>query len=230
MRPSPALIKADPGLPRLREALLAHRDRMRERVRAALEGQQWSVLQLYLALWPRTIEDAETLAGPVEKFARSALKKRWSKVADSGERLDDLTVEQRHEMRKALKTLRYAAEFFASLYPEASTRPFIKEIAQPAGGVRLSQRRRRRRAAGRHLPRRLRATAARPSAPPATCSAGTTPRPPMPGRTPTRAGRSSTRCRGSGRRARPVPQLGDETGMSSRAYARDPSCRCSGAC
>jgi len=95
--------------------------------RAALEGQQWSVLQLYLALWPRTIEGAEALAGPVGKFARSALKKRWKKVADSGERLDDLTVEQRHQMRKALKTLRYATEFFASLYPEASTRRFIKE-------------------------------------------------------------------------------------------------------
>jgi CHAD domain-containing protein len=30
-------------------------------------------------------------------------------------------------MRKSLKTLRYAVEFFASLYPEAETRPFIKE-------------------------------------------------------------------------------------------------------
>jgi CHAD domain-containing protein len=39
-----------------------------------------------------------------------------------------LTVEQRHAMRKALKTLRYTAEFFASLYPEPATRQFIKEI------------------------------------------------------------------------------------------------------
>jgi triphosphatase len=125
--PVAGLIKADVGLPRVRAALLAHRDRARERVRTALEGQQWSVLQLYLALWPRTIADAPKLAGPIRKFARSALKKQWKKVADSGERLDDLSVEQRHEMRKALKTLRYAIEFFASLYPEAETRPFIKE-------------------------------------------------------------------------------------------------------
>jgi triphosphatase len=125
--PVAGMIRSDPGLPRLRQALIAHRDRARERVRAALEGQQWSVLQLYLALWPRTLEGAETLRRPVRKFARSALKKRWAKVADSGERLDDLTVEQRHQMRKALKTLRYATEFFASLYPEATTRQFIKE-------------------------------------------------------------------------------------------------------
>lgn len=125
--PVAGLIKADPGVPRVREALVAHRDRMRGRVRGALEGEQWSVLQLYLALWPHTIEDAPKLARPVKKFARAALKRQWKKVADSGERLDDLSVEQRHEMRKALKTLRYAVEFFASLYPAYETRPFIKE-------------------------------------------------------------------------------------------------------
>ena len=90
------------------------------------------------------------------KFARSALKKRWKKVAESGERLDDLTVEQRHEMRKALKTLRYTAEFFACLYPEQRHAPVHQGDPQPAGGVRLSQRRRRRRAAERDLPRGLR--------------------------------------------------------------------------
>jgi inorganic triphosphatase YgiF len=126
--PVAGLMRNDPGLPRLREALLAHRSRMRQRVRSELCGQQWSVLQLYLALWPRTIEDAEKLSTPVVKFARSALKKRWRKVSESGQRLDDLTVEQRHAMRKALKTLRYTAEFFASLYPEHATRQFIKQI------------------------------------------------------------------------------------------------------
>jgi inorganic triphosphatase YgiF len=126
--PVAGIIKTDPGLPRLREALLAHRAGERKRVRSELCGQQWSVLHLYLALWPRTIEDAKKLSTPVAKFARSALKKRWRKVAESGERLDDLTIEQRHAMRKALKTLRYTAEFFASLYPEHATRQFIKEI------------------------------------------------------------------------------------------------------
>jgi len=126
--PVAGTIKSDPGLPRVREALLAHRTHARERVRAALRGQQWSVLQLYLALWPRTIEAAEGLGGPVAKFARAAIKKQWKKVAERGERLDELTAEQRHEMRKALKGLRYTAEFFASLYAEPRTRPFVKEI------------------------------------------------------------------------------------------------------
>src|SRR5262245_51221818 len=126
--PVAGTMRHDPGLARLREALLSHRVRMRDRVRSELRGQQWSVLQLYLALWPRTIEGGGELSMPVVKFARSALKKRWRKVADSGERLADLDVVERHAMRKALKTLRYTAEFFASLYPVQATRRLIKEI------------------------------------------------------------------------------------------------------
>jgi CHAD domain-containing protein len=97
-------------------------------VRSDLCGEQWSVLQLHFALWPRTIDDAEGLSSPVGKLARSALKRRWRKVAESGDRLDDLTIEQRHAMRKGLKTLRYTAEFFATLYPQHATRRFIREI------------------------------------------------------------------------------------------------------
>ena len=126
--PVAGTMRHDPGLAGLREALLAHRVRMRERVRSQLRGQQWSVLQLYLALWPRTIEGGGVLSTPIAKFARSALKKRWRKVADSGDRLKDLDVVERHAMRKALKTLRYTAEFFADLYPVQATRRFIKEI------------------------------------------------------------------------------------------------------
>ena len=125
--PVAGTMRHDPGLAGLREALLAHRLRMRDRVRSELRGPQWSVLQLYLALWPRIIEGGE-LSTPIAKFARSALKKRWRKVADSGDRLKDLDVVERHAMRKALKTLRYTAEFFADLYPVQATRRFIKEI------------------------------------------------------------------------------------------------------
>jgi triphosphatase len=112
----------------LRALLLAHRTQARKKVRAELCGERWSVLQLHFAVWPRTIEDADQLSLPVAKFARTALRKRWRKVADSGERLDELSVEDRHAMRKALKALRYTAEFFATLYSDASTRPFVREI------------------------------------------------------------------------------------------------------
>jgi triphosphatase len=121
-------LNGDAGVTELRQALLAHRTRARERVRSALTGQPWSVLQLYLALWPRTIENAQELGAPVGKFARATLKRRWRKIADCGDRLDELSIEERHQMRKALKTLRYTAEFFTSLYPELRAHRFVQQI------------------------------------------------------------------------------------------------------
>ena len=59
-------------------------------------------------------------------------------------------------MRKALKTLRYATELFASLYPEESTRQFIKETRSLQEVFGYLNDVVAARAARRHLPRRLR--------------------------------------------------------------------------
>jgi inorganic triphosphatase YgiF len=125
--PVAGMTPSDAGFAPLRTALLAHRARTREEARAALAGQPWSALQLYLALWPRTIADRPALAVPVGKFADKALRKCWKKVARLGTRLEALSPEQKHDMRKALKTLRYTAEFFVSLYPARATRTFLRE-------------------------------------------------------------------------------------------------------
>jgi inorganic triphosphatase YgiF len=126
--PVAGIMKGDPGLVPLRESLLTHRACMRGVVKGALEGQQWSALQLYLALWPRTIKETPALATPVEEFAAIALKKCWKKVARYGKRVESLGPEQKHEMRKALKTLRYTTEFFASLFAERDTRAFLHQV------------------------------------------------------------------------------------------------------
>jgi triphosphatase len=113
---------------RVREALLAHRAAARARVREGLSGGLWSALQLYLALWPHTLEHADRLGGSLVRFAPSAIKRQWKKVADRGAHLGALTIEERHEMRKTLKGLRYTCEFFLSLYPEHKANQFLKEI------------------------------------------------------------------------------------------------------
>jgi triphosphatase len=120
--------KGDPGLSALREALLAHRDAARGAARAVLVSEHWSRLQLYLVLWPQTIKCNRRLATPCEAFASTALAKSWRKVAKPGARLKTLTVEERHEMRKALKTFRYAVEFLGSLYEARAVKPFVKDL------------------------------------------------------------------------------------------------------
>jgi inorganic triphosphatase YgiF len=127
--PVAAARKADPaGFPELREALLAHRAAMRTKARAALVGEQWSKLQLYLALWPQTVKDNPKLGAPVGDFAPTALARSWKKVAKRGARLHALSPEERHEMRKALKAFRYAVEFFGSLHDGRKVGRFVKDL------------------------------------------------------------------------------------------------------
>jgi len=121
-------MKGESGFPELRDGLVTYRAKIRDEVREALSSEQWSKLQLYLALWPRTIAEHESLQTPVRGFAASALAKDWKKVAKLGAAIDSLSLEQRHELRKALKKLRYTAEFFGSLYAESRVARFVKGL------------------------------------------------------------------------------------------------------
>lgn len=126
--PVAGLIQGHSGLAPLRDALLAHRARKREEVRSALNGVEWSTLQLHLALGPHIIQDSKRLDQPVVAFARSALAKGWKKAARYGKHLDALDDEQRHEMRKSLKRLRYTVEIFGSLFKANEVSKFVKEL------------------------------------------------------------------------------------------------------
>lgn len=116
------------GFTELREALLRNREAKRDEVRAALRGPAWTKLQLYLALWPPTLQENPNLERPIAKHARKVLRKTWKKSEKLGRGLDDLDEEQRHEMRKALKKLRYQAEFFAPLFGKGTTHRFIERL------------------------------------------------------------------------------------------------------
>jgi triphosphatase len=116
------------GFADLHQALLQYRRAKREETRAALQGPLWTRLQLYLTLWPRTLEEDGKLSRPINKVAREVLRKAWKKSAKYAAGLDHLSGEERHQMRKALKTLRYQAEFFAPLFPAKETKPFVKQL------------------------------------------------------------------------------------------------------
>jgi triphosphatase len=64
----------------------------------------------------------------VKKFARDALAACWRKALKRGKHLAKLEGEQRHKMRKTLKTVRYAAEYFGSLYDANDAQPFVKQL------------------------------------------------------------------------------------------------------
>jgi CHAD domain-containing protein len=101
---------------------------MRADAREALASEQWSRLRLYLALWPQTVKDNPRLAAPVRSFADGALTRSWKRIARRGARLERMTPEERHEMRKALKSFRYTVEFFGSLYEDRKVSRFVKTL------------------------------------------------------------------------------------------------------
>jgi inorganic triphosphatase YgiF len=116
------------GLRALKDTLQHHRNCKRGVVRMALEGLHWSHLQLHLVLCPQTIAACARLDEPVDGFSHKAIDQAWKKTAKNGKRLDSLSSEARHKMRKRLKNLRYMAEFFAPLYPACRVKPFVKRL------------------------------------------------------------------------------------------------------
>ena len=72
---------------------------------------------------------AMLLAMPAQKFAERALTKRLKKAKSLGENIDHLKLSERHELRKRLKSLKYAVGFFASLYPKKPVTKHIKKLS-----------------------------------------------------------------------------------------------------
>ncbi len=72
---------------------------------------------------------AELQVSSLPDFAARALHRRHRAMVAPGPDLSALPVEALHEIRLAGKRLRYAAEFFAPLFPGRETRRFLKKMA-----------------------------------------------------------------------------------------------------
>jgi triphosphatase len=68
------------------------------------------------------------LSEPIGTFAARLIERRHAKLRKRGAALRDATPEARHAARIAAKRLRYAAEFFASLYPAKRTKRYIAAL------------------------------------------------------------------------------------------------------
>lgn len=122
----------------LHRILSARRPVLYERVRTALASRRAADLVLDLGAWLElerfreraTAQALEALDGPVAPFAAVSLERRWKKARKLGRRLERLDPAGRHELRIAVKKLRYGLDFLASLWPEAETRRFQVRLAE----------------------------------------------------------------------------------------------------
>ena len=123
------------GIAILRRGLTRERKARRVEVVAALQASQLGIIRLEVGLLPHIVDDLadanpKQLSRPVEDLAGKALRKFVGRVMKRGRDLQELTIEQRHELRKAIKPLRYSVEFFAPLYPRANTRRVLACAAE----------------------------------------------------------------------------------------------------
>jgi inorganic triphosphatase YgiF len=75
-------------------------------------------------------EAAAILASTLASHARRILTKRLAKASDLGKRIEELETSERHQLRIQLKKLRYAGEFFESLFPAKAATAYLKKVAE----------------------------------------------------------------------------------------------------
>lgn len=95
------------------------------RVRAVmLDLAEW----IAMGDWLRAPDTEEARQKPVREFAHRALDRFHRKVKKKGRDFAQTDDEARHRLRKDAKKLRYAAEFFSSLFAEKRERRRIKKF------------------------------------------------------------------------------------------------------
>lgn len=139
-------IPDDPGIKRLRRIAEAARADGHRHLREMLASPAYAELKLSLLElladnwsgyadeqplkpWIDPTRAGPPWAAPIEVFADRILRKRHKQLRRIGKGHATMTVEELHELRIAAKKLRYAADFFRSLYPKRRVRRYIAALA-----------------------------------------------------------------------------------------------------
>jgi triphosphatase len=112
------------GMPSLSQEILERRDAALKRAQDAVVSARFRLLTLDVAAWletglwtnPQDDLVADQGALRIRDFAAEQLARRWRKIRKKGKALAQLDARSRHKFRIQTKKLRYATEFFASLY------------------------------------------------------------------------------------------------------------------
>lgn len=126
-----------PALAALRHAVQQQSDALHEQAATAVSSLRFQKLIGTLQHWvdQRGWREALSPKGKlrlkmrVADFADAILEKEQQRLLKRGARLKGATPDQRHRIRIAAKRTRYAAEFFASLYPGKRVRPYVAALS-----------------------------------------------------------------------------------------------------
>jgi inorganic triphosphatase YgiF len=121
-----------PGLRALQEGAEKARAEGYTEARVAMTSPAYTVFALRLAGWVERAgwrvgaaeSQIEALARPMTHHAGHLLDRLYERVGKAGRDFDDLDAEAKHKLRIACKKLRYAGEFFRSLYGRKDVKKF----------------------------------------------------------------------------------------------------------
>lgn len=128
----------EPALAVLTATAEEARSRAYTELRAYLQSHEYASLVLDLALWValerwrdnNTEECAAAQATPVVELAVNLLDQRHKRVRKRGRHFSRLADEELHEVRLALKKLRYGVEFMSGLFSEKLAKRYGKAAAR----------------------------------------------------------------------------------------------------
>jgi triphosphatase len=143
LRPVIADLPGESELALLRSEAEALRDAGYERAQAAIRSERYFGLALLLSAWARGHRWHEhasdggppELFVPATDFARKVVDERYQEVLQAGTDFESLSEEQRHGVRIQVKKLRYALEFFASLYPRKKYADYLARLKKLQDGL-----------------------------------------------------------------------------------------------
>jgi inorganic triphosphatase YgiF len=136
LEPLHARFSEHPGLIAFLRQAHEIRDRhdklLRSRLRSARYAHFMLALEAWLATmgWRKTMDAAaiETVEQPIRGFALRVLSKSYRRMRREGRDFDHLPTEIKHDLRIRAKQLRYALQFFTSLYGKDHCRPMLKTL------------------------------------------------------------------------------------------------------
>ncbi len=125
----------DTGLAELRMAAEAQRKAAYVEVSRAIRSLRYSELLARMRGWlsrkcwrPVSSGRRKVLDESAERLASRLLRKRHKTAIELGRNFNKLSPDKRHQLRMALKKLRYTAEFFRSLYRKKRERAYFHAL------------------------------------------------------------------------------------------------------
>jgi CHAD domain-containing protein len=130
LAPAQTMTAPPAGLGALVEAVEAARAGARKDACETAASERFRTLMIDATAW---VETGEWLSGvavqqPARAFATQTLDRRLKKLLKRGRKLETRDDAARHQVRIEAKKLRYAAEGFASLYPDKKVDRFVGRL------------------------------------------------------------------------------------------------------